>query len=53
MTSTTFDISINDDNILEGDKNFMLNIGSSSLPPGVTHGDPSSATVTIVDDDSK
>ena len=47
-------ISIEDDNILEVDnENFMVTVNnySSSLP--ITIGDPSNATVTIVDNDSK
>jgi len=53
VTSVTFDVLITDDNILEGIENFMLTIDQSSLPTGVFHGDPSEATVTIVDDDCK
>jgi len=51
-TSVTFDVPITDD-ILEGNENFMLTIDQSSLPTGVNRGDPSEATVTIVDDDGK
>jgi len=53
MTSVTFDVPINDDNILEGNENFMLTIDQPSLPTGVNRGDPSEATVTIVDNDGK
>ena len=53
MTSATFDVPINDDNIYEGNENFMLTIDDTSLPTGVTRGNPGSATVTIVDDDRK
>jgi len=53
MTSVTFDVPITDDNILEGNENFMLAIDQSSLPTGVTRGDPGEATVTIVDNDCK
>ena len=35
QTTATFDVPINDDNILEGNENFMLTIHSSSLPTGV------------------
>ena len=52
QTTATFNVPINDDNILE-DENFMLTINSYSLPDGVTHGTPNEATVTIVDDDGK
>ena len=53
MTSTTFDVPINDDDIWEDSENLMLTIDPSSLPTGITRGDPGSATVTIVDDDRK
>ena len=49
-TTASFNIPINDDDILEGDENFMLTI-NQTLPTGVTRGTPSEATVTIVDDD--
>ena len=52
-TSVTFDVPITDDRILEGNENFMLTIDQPSLPTGINHGDPSEATVTIVDDDRK
>ena len=53
MTNVSFNVSINDDNILEGNENFTLNIESSSLPPDVNIGDPDEATVTIVDSDCR
>ena len=53
QTNATFDVTINDDNILESNENFTLTINSSSLPTGVTHGDPGQATVTIMDNDRK
>ena len=53
QTTATFDVAINDDNILEGNENFILNIDGTSLPTGVTRGNPGEATVTIVDDDRK
>jgi len=52
-TSVTFDVPITDDSLLEGNENFMLTIDQPSLPTGVTRGDPSEATVTIVDNDGK
>ena len=52
-TSVQFSVMIYNDNILEGNENFTLTINPSSLPSGVTVGDPSQATVTIVNDDSK
>ena len=53
MTSVSFDIPINDDDILEGNENFTLTIDPSSLPTGVTVGIPDQATVTVVDNDGK
>ena len=53
QTTATFDVPINDDDILEGDEQFVLTIDETSLPTGVTHGTPCEATVTIVDDDGK
>ena len=53
QTNATFDIPINNDDILEDIENFTLTINSSSLPTGVTPGDPDVATVTITDDDRK
>ena len=53
QTTATFDIPINNDNILEGDENFMLTINSSSLRDGITLGNFSEATVTIIDNDRK
>ena len=46
-----FDISIVDDNILlEDNENFDIIIVPESLPPNVTVGNPSRATVSIIDD---
>ena len=53
QTNATFNVPINDDNILEGNENFMLTINSSLLPDDVLLGDPNQATVTIMDDDHK
>ena len=53
QTTATFDVPINDDNILEGNENFILTIDGTSLPTGITRGSPGEATVTIVDDDCK
>ena len=52
-TNATFNIPINDDDIVEGDENFTLTINSSSLPDNVTRGTTGEATVTIVNDDCK
>ena len=53
MTSVSFDIQIADDNILEDNETFTLNIVNSSLPNGITAGNPSQATVIIRNDDCK
>ena len=53
QTTATFNVPINDDNILEIDENFMLTIDASSLPGSIRLSTPSEATVTIVDDDRK
>ena len=53
QTTATFDVPINDDNILEGNEDFILTIDETLLPTGVTRGSPGNATVTIVDDDGK
>ena len=42
-----------DDDIVEEDEFFNIIIDPSSLPDGVSLGDPCQATVTIKDDDSK
>ena len=51
MTNVSFNISIYDDNMLEGSESFILNINPTSLPGSVTVDDPGQATVMIVDDD--
>ena len=50
QTTATFDVPINDDNVIEGNENFMLTIDSSSLPTGLTVGDPGQAAVTIMEE---
>ncbi len=49
----SFDIPINDDEILEVNENFILTINPSSLPTNVTVGDPGQTITTIVDNDGK
>ena len=49
MTSALFTVSITNDNALEDDESFILNLSSSSLPID----DPSQVTVIIMDDDGK
>lgn len=53
MTSISFDVSIIDDNILEGNENFTLSIDLSSLPYGFIITNSTQATITIVDNDCK
>ena len=52
-TMVPFNISIFDDNILEGNEDFDITIIPSSLPIDVSRGNPGTATVNIVDDDRK
>ena len=51
MTNVSFSISINPDNILEGDEVFLLTIDQISIPTVIVSDD--SALVVIIDDDSK
>ena len=53
ITQAVFDISITDDNILEGNENFVVAIDGSSLPLGVVVGENNQARVIIRDDESK
>ena len=48
----TFDVPINDDNILENTEMFTLTI-DPSLPSRVTVGNPDRSTVTILDNDGE
>ena len=50
VTRVPFNVSINEDNVLEGNETFNLNIDSSSLPSKVTIAN-GQTTVTIVDND--
>ena len=52
VTRVPLNIPINDDNIFEGNENFILTI-SSLLPTGVQSGNPDQAIVFIVDNDGK
>ena len=52
-TLAVFNVTINDDDIVEGNENFTLSIDLFLPPNGVTIGDPSHTKVIIVDDDSK
>ena len=51
VTRVSLNVSINNDNILEGDETFNLNIDSSSLPISVIADDPGQTTVTILAND--
>ena len=51
MTSVPFDVQIIDDNVIEQEENFTLDIRDISLPDLVARGFP--ATVTIVDNDGR
>ena len=52
-TTRSFDVPINNENIVESDEEFTLTIDQSSLPAGVTTGVPDTTRVTIVNDDCK
>ena len=51
-TTASFDVSINNDNVLESDETFILTIDPTSLPSNVAV-DISNSTVTIMDDEGK
>ena len=53
MKDIDFNITINNDKILEINEAFTLTIDPSSLPNDVSIDDQDTATVTIVDDDGK
>lgn len=50
-TVAMFNVSINDDNTVENNETFAILIDQSSLPNGVSIGNPSRTVVIIVDDD--
>ena len=52
-TSVSFGVNIINDDILENNEIFSLNIISSSVPDQVIIGSPRQSAVTIVDNDSK
>jgi len=53
-TRVSFDVQINDDNMLEANsEDFILTIDPSSLPDYVTVSNPGQATVNIIDDESE
>ena len=53
VTTVSFNIPITDDNVLENNEDIQIEINVSSLPSRVFVGNPSQATVTIVDNDGK
>ena len=53
VTKASFNISINDDNIMEGNESFSLSINTQSLSNEVTVGDHGQTTVTILPNDRK
>ena len=53
VTSVPFDVTITDDNILEGNESFSLMIMQTSKPDRVTRVGDYQAEVTIVDNDCK
>ena len=50
---TSLSIPVNDDDIVEGNEDFVVFIEMSSLPNGFVLGAVSQATVTVRDEDSK
>ena len=53
ITRASFTVPVINDNILETNERFNLNINGSTLPESVVVGDLGQTTVTIVANDSK
>ena len=53
VTSTSIDVSINDDNIFEANETFSLTIDLSLLPSTVTPSSSATLNATILDNDCK
>jgi len=53
VTTLLLNISINNDNVLEGNEEFIVSINNSTLPNNVVTNTSGTASVTIRDDDSK
>ena len=53
VTCLSFDIPIKDDEKSEGDEQFIITIMEESLPYGVILGENTTATATIIDNDSE
>ena len=51
--SSSFDIAILNDRIIEGNEQFYLTINSATLTDGIVLGNLGAIVITIVDDDSK
>jgi len=51
QTSASFDVAINDDNILELSEDFTVTITTGTLPDGVTRDGDGQAIVVIMDDE--
>lgn len=52
-TVAQFSVPITDDDLVEEEEKFSLDITSTSLPLNIKIGSPEKATVTIMDDDGK
>ena len=50
-TNVSFEVKLNNDNILEGNETFNITINATSLPGCINRVNPYQATVIIVDDD--
>ena len=50
-TNAHFDVSVMDDNTVEGNENFILIISSISLPDNITTKSPDRTIITILDND--
>ena len=53
MTEAVFNITVNDNDILEETETFNVMINSSSLPNNVTIGELGEAVITILDNDGE
>ena len=53
VTIASFDISITNDSIFEGNEDVKIEIVNASLSNRILVSDPDQATITIVDDDGK
>ena len=53
ITHTSFTVSINDDNVLEGNETFDLIVNLSLIPSDVTVGNNGRTTVTILANDGE